>query len=756
MSVGLSLGVDHQQLVDEYSPKALDESQALDDITERLSGNSAELSEGNEALVMIAAHAPEAIPTDLELETLLHRVRETVMEYMGKTAGDTTININGMETPLVDVGLEDYKQVLTIVKDRVIKAIRWLGRQIVGAYKRLSDRLGRLSVRMMMVERKIDSSSDNAIPTDVIALPPSAAMLSLFAKKPANASEVMNAVNKVKWLFTTVHNDFTLFQNTFKRAVETGNRSEVLDIIKDFLGHLSSRLNTRADPQRNGRQVFNQLPNNYIVEISIGDSFTDCWSTINRTGVLDVGGEESRRPDRASLSRLIGELRNFLKIVNELYGKVGSRLTTDFRNLVRDAERSLENNATDNRTVEASINWFTEQQNRLFYRTMVLACGTMSAALDYCVAALRAGGTGNEGLDDDEAEFGATGRLDQMDQLFAQRQSSLDKAAIGLTIVGTALEAFKEGKYNPDYSVRQLMETDLQSLQLPGEILSYNHWMWTNSNLGNYPASLTGILKTVDRELDDFSNNQMEEFKALLCARTVSNDKAKRVLTRHGYLGETGYVQYLLNDGATPTSSAGVVEGAAAGVHNFVKLLAAFRKRTDVVAEALHDSDIIVSKLFLAIGPGTTATVPDLQLTGGFGVKQLSACTGYGDVTVTRAYFDNDAVYHCNVPACDAEANAELQDLLVQLVGQDKLLADHWSAINQLVQHTRTVQNILADSMATCNQGKADEWLADGIRYLSMMFHEVRWQVRLLRDLLMYREGLILSICFYQSTLGGC
>jgi hypothetical protein len=756
MSEGLSLGVNHQMLVDEYSPKAVDDSQALDDITERLAENT--LDSGNEALVMIAAHAPEAIPTDLELETLLHRVREAVLGYMGGHSGETKVQVEGMDDPLLDIGLEDYKSVLLAAKDRVIKVIRWLAKQVVAGYKRLSDRLGRLSVRMMMVERKIDSSSDNALPSDTIVLPPSAAMLSLFAKKPSNPAEVMNAVAKVKWLFTTIHNDFNLFQNTFKRAVETGNRGDVLEMIKDFLGNLSNRLNARADSQRNGHMVFNQLPNNYVVEISIGDSFTDCWATINRIGSFSVVGEESRRPDRASLSRLIVELRNLLKIVNELYGKVGSRLTTDFRNLTREAERSLENTNTDNRTIEATINWFTEQQNRLFYRTMVLACGTMSAALDYCTVALRASQTGNEAFEDEEAEFGASNRVVEMDQYLSRSQTALTDASLSASLLGAALEAFEDGKYNPDFSVQQLMNADLEPLRLAGEQINYNHWMWMNQNMGDYPRNLVEMLKRVDRGLDEFGNQTLEEFKALLCARGNTNDKAKRVLTRHGYLGEAGYVQYLLNDGATPTCSAGVVEGAVVGAHNLAKLLEQFRRRTRLVSEALHDSDILVTQLYNVIGPAAPVVVPDMLLTGGFGVKQLMAgADRYGKVTITRAYLDTDMPYlRCKVPACDAETAATAQELIVKLTQMDDDLSAHWSEINQLVQHTRSIQNIIADGMAASNKGKVDEWLSDGVRYLNLMYTEVTWQSRLLRDLLMYREGLILSLCFYQDTMGGC
>lgn len=754
MSEGLSLGVNHQMLVNEYSPNAVDDSQALDDITARLAENT--LDSGNEALVMIAAHAPEAIPTDLELETLLHRVREAVLGYMGSHSGETKVQVAGMVEELQDIGLEDYKEVLLAAKDRVIKAIRWIARQVIAGYKRLSDRLGRLSVRLMMVQRQIDSSSDNSLPSDTIALPPSAAMLSLFAKKPANASEVMNAVNKVKWLFTTVHNDFNQFQNTFKRAVDTGNRAEVLGIIKDFLNNLSSRLNARADSQRNGHLVFNQLPNNYIVEISVGDSFTDCWATINRIGTFDVGGEESRRPNRSDLSRLINELHNLLKIINELYGKVGTRLTTDFRNLTREAERSLENSNTDNRTIEATINWFTEQQNRLFYRTMVLACGTLSAALDYCVVSLRGNKPGNEGLEDDRPEFGAANRLTEMDQIFTQGQSVLDSAALSTTLLGTALESLQEGKYDPNYSVRQLLEANLEPLRMPYEQIMYNHWMWSNRNLGDYPASLIGILKNVDRGLDDFSNQELSKFKTLLCARNLCNDKPLQLLKKHGYLGGTGYVRYLLNDGATPTCSAGVLEGATAGVHNLAKLLEQFRRRTQAVSETIHDSDILVDKLALAVGANTAIPVPSMLLTGGFGVEETTAQSKYGAVSIGKAYLNDDAVYTCDVPACDAEAAAEAQELIVRLTQMDDGLADHWSQINQLVQHARTIQNILADGMARSNKGKVDEWMMDGVNYLSVLFTEVSWQMRLLRDLLMYREALILALCFYQHTMGGC
>lgn len=754
MSEGMSLGVNHQMLVDEYSPKAVDDSQALDDITERLAENT--LDSGNETLVMIAAHAPEAIPTDLELETLLRRVREAVLGYLGGHSGETHVQVEGMGEPTLDIGLEDYKQVMLAAKDRIAKAIRWIARQVIAGYKRLSDRLGRLSVRLMMVQRQIDSSNDSALPTDVIALPPSAAMLSLFAKKPANASEVMNAVNKVKWLFTTVHNDFNQFQNTFKRAVDTGNRAEVLEVIKDFLSNLGNRLNARVDSQRNGHLVFNQLPNNYIVEISVGDSFTDCWATINRIGTFDVGGEESRRPNRSDLSRLINELQNLLKIINELYGKVGSRLTTDFRNLTREAERSLENSETDNRTIEATINWFTEQQNRLFYRTMVLACGTLSAALDYCVVALRGNKPGNESLDDEVVpEFGTANRLTEMDQIFSRGQSALNSGASATSLLGAALEALEEGKYDPNFSVRQLMEANLDALRSPNAQMTYDHWMWDNRNLGEYPTSLIRILRTVGDQLDTFSNQELRKFKTLLCARGDSNNKTTVLLEQHGYLGETGYVRYLLNDGATPTCSAGVVEGAAAGVHNLAKLLEQFRQRTSAVNGALHDSDILVGQLYHAVGINTAVPVPSILLTGGFGVMQVVSQSKYGPVSVGRAYLNDEAVYDRAVPACDAEAAATAQELLVKLAQMDKGLSEHWSDINQLVQHTRSIQNILADGMARSNQGKVDAWMLDGINYLSVMFAEASWQLRLFRDVLMYREALILSLCFYQNTKGG-
>lgn len=753
MSEGLSLGVNHQMLVDEYSPRAVDDSQALDDITERLTKDSPELSEGNEALVMIAAHAPEAIPTDLELETLLFRVREAVLGYLGQHSGEAKLEVSGLDEPLTDIGLEDYKQVLLAVKDRVIKAIRWLAKQFVAAYKRLSDRLGRLSVRLMMIERKLDSSSDSAIPTDVIKLPPSAAMLSLLGKIPANASEVMNAVNKVKWLFTTVHNDFNLYQNTFKRAMESGNRTEVLELVRDYLGHLANRLNAKADSQRNGRLVFNQLPNSYIVEISQGDSFTDCWATINRTGILNVGGEESRRPDRASLSRLVSEQRNFLKVVNELYGKVGSRLTTDFRNLVRDAERSLDRSNTDNRTVESTINWFTEQQNRLFYRSMVMACSTMSAAMDYCVVSLRADGVGVEDLADDESFVGegAASHVAQLGQYFDQRQATLDRALVGITTLSAAVESLAESG-TPDHSVSQLLRADLQpALARYDGLLNHQRYLYPGE-LPDCSESLMQMMNAVQRELNLFSTTSMKEFRLLFRVRTEEDKPTSPLLKKHGYLGESGYVQYLRYGSETPTNCEGVMEGARYGVRTLIDILADFRARTDTVVGALGDTDILVTEVYDAVGAQSRTALQDVTLTGGVELKALVSNSAFGSVSTARLSLSTDAIAPYSVPAPDAEAREKIQELLVVLVELDVALTDHWQAINRIVQHTRTIQGILLDSMAQCNRSQVEGWLKHGLAYLGLLLTEARWQSNLLRDLMLYREAMILSLCFYQNT----
>lgn len=753
MSEGLSLGVNHQMLVDEYSPKAADTDQALDDITETLSTDELDLSEGNETLVMLAAHSPEAIPTDLELETLLNRVKDAVLSYMSGHKGETKIEIEHPPEPLTDIGLEDYKDTLRAIRDRVIKALRWLGRQVVATYKRLSDRLGRLSLRVMYIERKIDSSSDTAIPTDVVVLPPSAAMLSLYAKPPQNASEVMNAVAKVKWLFTTIHNDYGLFQQTFKRAVDAGDRADALEIIQGFLSHLSNRLNTRVDSQRNGRQVFNQLPSNFIVEISSGASFTDCWATINRTAVVNVAGTESRRPDRASLSRLINELKNFLKVINELYGKVGSRLTTDFRNITRDAERSLSGDNIDTRTVEASINWFTEQQNRLFYRSMVLGCSSIAAALDYCEIALRKN-VGNEGLDDEESDMQPiTQSLSELRGEFAKRERALSIASVSMATVAASLEAFSEEVEGfADHQVGKLMTTELLPLQMPWQTLTYNHWVLAPATINeDYSPTLLKLLRNADRELDTFCERD-EVFKTLLNVHPNKQVASDEILKRYGYHGGTNYVQYLFNDNAIPTSCAGVLEGPNVSTDKLIALLSAFRKRTCVVGASLSDSDVLVSELYRALSPESGIDVQADGFTAGWGVRAAVKHSDYGPVSVFISSLNNRDVYSGDFPAIDNEGRVKAQEIIIKLVEMDGDLTAQWSDLNQIVTRARSVQNIIADALAVSNQHKVDDCLMDGIKYMQMLLVEARWQTRLLRDIVMYRYALLMSLCQYQGT----
>lgn len=745
MSEGISLGVPHQMLISEYSPKHSDEDQALEDITATLESD-VEVGEGNENLIMLAAHAPESIPTDLELEVLLKRIQDTVLQAMVSHGVSSATAVDADEA-LVNIGLEDYKEVMVAIKNRIVQFLRWAVRQATAMYKRLSDRLGRLSLRVMYVERKIDSSGDNAIPSDTIKLPQTANLISLLGKPPANPSEVMNALNKVKWLFTTLHNDYTLFQQTFSRAVNSGERAEVLSIIKDFLDHLSNRLNTRADPQRNGRQVFNQLPSNYIVEISKGDSFTDCWVTINRTEVINVGGQDTRRPDRASLSRMITDIRNFLKIINELYGKVGSRLTSDFRKLTSEAERNITKDGFDGRTLDTAITWFTEQQNRLFYRSMMLACATISAALDYCDAALRRNSVGNESLDEEEAGYPLTNTVALLNDRFSVDYSALGHASVGLSLIRASLESYGSS----DGGVAALMDAPLDPLTYNCGSNVWTRFPGYNNKLGGYPSKVIEFVKAVDLELSAFADRSNEDLRNFLAVTPNSNHN---VMTKHGYSDGDGYVQYLLADRATPTRASVIVAGADRSIDGVAVVLNAVRKRAEDVSATFSDTDILVSELYRVVSAANGDPISSPILNANWRVQCFAGNSPYGPVSIYNASMNKLEPYRGALPACDAEANVGIQEVLIKATNLDKDFVALWALINQMACRARSVQGALCDGMAKVNNGKVDQWLIEGVNYLQLLMTELRWQLRLLHHMIMYRYGVTIALCKYQRDGG--
>jgi len=748
MSEGISLGVPHQQLAAEYMPSDADADQALDDITERLSESQAVLSEGNETFVMIAAHSPESIPNDAELELLLQRIKDTVISFMVSTS---QTDLTEVEEQHLTGSLESYREMAIKIKDKIMQAIKWFLKNTMAAYKRLSDGLGRLSLRVMYVERKIDSTSDSGVSTDMIKLPASAALLSLLGKPPTNASEVMNAVTKVKWLFTTIHNEYGTFQSAFKSASATGNRTDTLEVINAFLNQLTNRLNTRSDPQRNGRQVFNQLPGGYIVEVATGASFADCWITINRVSSVNVVNVDTRRPDRASLSRMIGELRTFLKVINELYGKVGSRLSSDFRNITRDAERNVTTEGFDARNLSTTIDWFTDQQNRLFYRTMVLGCGTIAAALDYCDVALRRNLTaGNEGLDDSDIDGApVTAALSALNGRFDTGHHALVNASLGMQIVGSALEAYAD---EADYSLEALLPTQLAALELPeSPVGNYSRVLYTNRNIGDYPSNLRGILNTSHKELIRFVEDVTPEIKDLIATLPARNQLVAR---RDGYDLGNEYLRYLLPSGTEATSGADIANRVHNNTVDFGSYVDGFQRRVDKVVATLSDDDILVSALYDVVGVGDNGIMSSSTLAAGWVIKRFTAPSAFGPVNTYRGVFDSEYKASRAIPHISSEDNVRLQETLILNREMDTKFENLWSSLRTLVNRASSVHGILVDSMARVNNGKADAWIVDGINYLTMLLTEVRWMWTLLHQMLLYRHGVMLGICKLQQVGG--
>lgn len=699
------------------------------------------LSFGNEGYAMLTSMSFDLTEnSDKYVQDLLDKITTIVIEANGNLTNQDVEKIR-------NVGLEDYRDLAQAAIKRIMQFIRWSVNQGKEGIKRLSDRLSRLGIKSMYVERKLDISTDSSLPTDQFVLPRSFPMLMLADKPPANAMDVLNSMNKTKYLFTLLHNDYQNFQNLFKQAVATGSRSDTLAMINNYLSSLSGRLGAKPNPQFNNNLTFNYLPGGYRLVFSTGDSFADCSATLVRVpGKYDIA-PAAPRPDKSSLVRLMAEIKTFLRTINEIYGKVSSRLESDFRAVSRNAEKDIKgfDSAADIRTASTTVEWFVEQQSRIFTRSMMLSCSVLNACLDYCLAAI--GGKPAAGMEDFDDSYAI--------ESIGEELQSLDTRLRNIEIDARTIQSIGAVKdlvdVDNDYVIKQLME------QSPTE--QYNAPYGLNySNLCNLvkQGRATDFIISRLGSIYDLST-EMERSTAFL--KDLFNGNAVK-----DYNAPEGYIADF-TAGHPLCAFLHRAERKTLGAVNIANYLETNVDKLKSITDTLHvfaenmtltmvDGELNVSLLKEFMFNAPTQPFESSLLCGGFVLQERTESLAG---LVVRSY-SLDHVKDLSPIESFEGFDAEMNGFIEQQVKRYEVELQRLALVVEKLQvgsgYLRYITRAVADNLnAGGLKGEGDNWVYSAMEYLAVASRQYRWMYRLAVQLAMY-ERLTIDAA-RQFTAGG-
>lgn len=668
--------------------------------------------------------------SDKYIQDLLDKITTIVIEANGNLTKD---DIEKMR----NVGLEDYRDLAQAAMKRIMQFLRWSINQGKEGIKRLADRLGRLGVKSMYVERKLDISTDSSLPTDKFVLARSFPLLMLADKPPANAMDVLNSLNKTKYLFTLVHNDYQNYQNLFKQAVATGSRSETLEMINNYLNSLSGRLGAKPNPQFNNKLTFNYLPGGYRLVFSTGDSFADCSATLVRVPGQYAVAPSAPRPDKSSMVRLMAEIKQFLRTINEIYGKVSSRLESDFRNISRNAEKDIKNfdSAADIRTASTTVEWFVEQQSRVFTRTMMLSCSVLNACLDYCLAAI--GGKPAAGMEDFDDSYSIEAVGEEL-QGIDQRLRDIEIDARTIQSIGDIKELVD---VDNDYVIKQLIE-QTPTKPFPTEFgLSYHNLnsLVRNGRATDFIISRLGSIYDLSTEM----NKSAEFMKALFVGNDLLENKPPEDYVADFTINHPlcSFLHRAERETLDASNIANYLEANIDKISMVTNTLMVF---AETMTETVVDGELNVSKLkeFMFNAPQEPFTAS--MLCGGYKLQERSESLAG---LVIRSYsLDHvkDLSPIESFTGFDAEMNGFIEQQVERYAVELKRLAKVVELLQVGTGHLRYITQAVADNLnAGGLKGEGDNWVYSAMEYLAVASRQYRWMYRLTVQLAIYERVTI-------------
>jgi hypothetical protein len=670
--------------------------------------------------------------SDKYVQDLLDKITTIVIEANGNLTDKDIDKIR-------NVGLEDYRDLAQAAMKRILQFLRWSIAQGKEGIKRLSDRLGRLGVKTMYVERKLDVSTDSSLPTDQFVLARSFPLLMLADKPPANAMDVLNSLNKTKYLFSLLHNDYQNFQNLFKQAVATGSRSDTLNMINNYLTSLSSRLGAKPNPQFNNKLSFNYLPGGYRLVFSTGDSFADCSATLVRVpGQYNVA-PTAPRPDKSSMVRLMAEIKQFLRTINEIYGKVSSRLESDFRNISRNAEKDIKNfdSAADIRTASTTVEWFVDQQSRIFTRSMMLSCSVLNACLDYCLAAI--GGkpaAGMEGFDDEYTIEAVGDELEALDG----RLRDIEIDARTIQSIGDIKELVD---VDSDYVLQLLRDRPVKEQYDAPFGLNY-------SNLRNLvrDGKATDFIISRLGSIYDLTT-EMERSTAYLKDLFVGREA-------YDYNAPEGYIADFTTDHPLCSflhrveretlSSVNVANYLQTNMDKLHEVTSYLMGHAESMTETVVDGELIVSRLKEFMLNTPDGLFKPYTLCGGFKLQERSESLAG---LIVRGYTldhvkDLSPIQSFDTP--DPEMNGFIEQEIQRYEDGFQRLAKIVELLQVGTGHLRYVISSVADNLnAGGLKGEGDDWVYTAMEYLAVASRQYRWMYRLTIQLALYERTVIVA-----------
>jgi len=677
--------------------------------------------------------------SDKYIQELLDKITTIVIEANGD------LNKKDLEK-IRNVGLEDYRDLAQAAMKRIMQFIRWSINQGKEGIKRVADRLGRLGMKSMYVERKLDISTDSSLPTDKFVLARSFPLLMLADKPPANAMDVLNSLNKTKYLFTLVHNDYQNYQNLFKQAVATGSRSETLEMINNYLNSLSGRLGAKPNPQFNNNLSFNYLPGGYRLVFSTGDSFADCSAILVRVPGQYSVAPSAPRPDKSSLVRLMAEIKQFLRTINEIYGKVSSRLESDFRNISRSAERDIKtfDSSVDIRTASTTVEWFVEQQSRIFTRTMMLSCSVLNACLDYCIAAI--GGKPAAGMEDFDDSYTIEALGEQLD--------SIDDRLRSIEVDASVIQSIGDNKdlvdCDNDYVIRQLIETNATEPFTPGYGIDNLRNMWHLVRAGKTTEVITrrlGAIMDATSDLDTsvkFMKTLFTEGRLFECRTT--DDYIADFTAGHPLCS---FLHRAERESLGSAQIANYLEQNVDKVSATVTTLMVF---AETLSDTVVDGEFTVSRLkeFMLNAPQLPFT--SAMLCGGYEIKERSEKLAG---LVVRSYTLEHVKDLSPIESFDGH-DSEMNGFIDQQVKRYEAEYARLARIVELLQvgtgHLRYITAAVVDNLnAGGLKGEGDNWVYSAMEYLTVATRQYRWMYRMTIQLAMYNRLTIEAANQYMA-----
>lgn len=720
-------------------PKEKDDAKKDDKPASDMSSasNRKRLDEGMEELVMIASNHP-AVTGALtpEQQAVVDEIHKQLMAFAEASGNQQVMGEyldSGME------GLAQFKETMGKVIKRIGSIISIILSTAKTALKKVSDRLNRLAIRNTILRRRVENAGSRLSLSDEIPLPETHPYITIKGKIPRTANDVSDAVVRMKDFFVCTHNTNAAFHTALTQAINNGTRDESLYEIKQYLGLLSNRVGAKVDQY--SKMVYDSIPAGYGMVISIGNSFSDCAANLTRIHDQEVKSPMSHRADKATLLRILDNNEQFLKNINEVYGRISSRLDGEFRKNARTAETKLRGSDNyDGRAMSATLDWFGENHNKIFTKSMQMSCSVLAASMDYVYNNVVKPGEGTEDIDDTDHSGEDDGYEHDLDGLSIES----DETRIGLAIAEVRARVLSV---------------------VPGDIMVVDKAMKKvlNNATSGIPLVLTNCINTFetlwhmekfsgDQHLIDVSDDLIDLQNSLCRLINVRRDVLSyQQLKNSMYGGSITGEDLLFSSRSTYLNydhfDLRITSQAIKPCEEIYELI---KTHIRILSDSFDSEDILLSNLIDKLTTVDKALWPNyILLTGQYMVDSTSK--RYGDITLPSHSLIESSLYKDAEDASSSDTgDVDFRfniDRCVKLHNQFSALHVEYT---DLYSQVNNVFKVIVSSLLTTPDRS---WVSSAFTYLSVLIGTIRWLTALHNDVMSYLLALSKQMIAKQSGL---